>query len=138
MTTTTTKKRIGETAILQDRGLERFKGFASHNTTPTPDDLFDRFLAVLTGGELKVLLYIVRRTFGFKKRADTISLSQLAEGIKNKNGKQLDRGTGLALMAVKAAVKSLEQRGLITVSRAKEENGYNYVNAYSLRFQERE
>ena len=84
-----------------------------------------------------MLLYIVRRTFGFKKEGDTISLTQLSDGIKTRDGKQLDRGTGLSKSAVKVAVKSLEKRGLITVTRKAEENGYNSVNAYSLRFQDR-
>ncbi len=118
-------------------GIEKFLGFCSPNTTPTPDDLFDRFLPELNGGELKVLLYIIRRTFGFKKESDSISLAQLCEGIKTKTGKNLDYGTGLSLSAVKTAVKSLERRGLIVVDRVKEENGYNFVNIYSLKFQER-
>ena len=63
---------------------------------------------------------------------------QLCSGIRTRAGKSLDRGTGLSLSAVKLAVRSLEKRGLITVQRVKEENGYNFVNVYSLRFQERE
>src|SRR5436190_18683822 len=94
-------------------GVERYKGFSAPTTTPTPDDLFDRFLAELSGGELKVLLYITRRTFGFKKEADSISFSQLTSGIKTRSGKLLDHGTGLSLSAVKLAVRSLERRGLI-------------------------
>src|SRR6266849_9255423 len=117
--------------VIAERSLERFKGFARPNTTPTPDDLFDRFLAELSGAELKVILYIIRRTFGFKKAADSISLSQLCSGIRTRSGKSLDRGTGLSLSAVKLAVRSLEKRGLITVQRVKEENGYNFVNIYS-------
>ena len=35
----------------------------------------------LNESELKVLLYIIRRTFGFKKSFDNISLNQLAEGV---------------------------------------------------------
>lgn len=126
-------QKLGDLPILKDQGLERFRGFASPNTTPTPDEVFDRFLADLSGAELKVLLYIIRRTFGFKKQSDTISLAQLNGGIKTRKGRQLDRGTGLSL----SAVKSLEKRGLIIVTRLKEEAGYNYVNTYSLRFQKR-
>lgn len=129
-------KKISD-VLTANGGVERFIGFSNPNTTPTPDDLFDRFLPQLNGGELKVLLYIIRRTFGFKKDSDSISMTQLCEGIKTKAGNNLDYGTGLSLSAVKTAIKSLEQRGLIVVSRVKEDNGYNYVNIYSLRFQER-
>ena len=45
----------------------KFSGFVCPTTTPVPDQLFDELLHRLSGAELKVLLYIVRRTFGFKK-----------------------------------------------------------------------
>ncbi len=133
----TIMKKIGDDSRLQ-AGIESYKGFSAPTTTPTPDDLFDRFLPELSGGELNVLLYIIRRTFGVKKEADAISLSQLCSGIRTHSGKYLDRGTGLSLSAVKVAVRSLERRGLITIQRVREENGYNFVNIYSLRFQEME
>ena len=47
--------------------MEKFKGFSRPNTTPTPDEVFDVFLTQLTPAELKVLLYIIRRTYGFQK-----------------------------------------------------------------------
>jgi Bacteriophage replication protein O len=50
----------------------------------------------LSGGELKVLLYICRRTFGFRKDSDSISLNQIAKGITTKAGNVLDQGTGLS------------------------------------------
>jgi hypothetical protein len=50
----------------------RAPGFRRPTTTPVPDELFDEWLAVLSGAELKCLLYIVRRTLGFKKDADAI------------------------------------------------------------------
>src|SRR3954468_20704663 len=64
-------------------GIYRFVGFVAPRYTPTPDELFDDLLApgVLTEAELRVLLYIVRRTFGWKKDSDAISLSQLTGGI---------------------------------------------------------
>ncbi len=130
-------KKIG-TLINIEAKVEKYKGFSSPNFTPTPDDLFDRFLSELNGGELKVILYIIRRTFGFKKNSDSISLNQLASGIETKSGKRIDKGTGLSLSAIKTAVKSLEKKGLIKVNRVKEEGGYNVVNVYSLRFQNRE
>ncbi len=128
-------KTVG--ATLARKNLERFKGFATANTTQTPDEVFDRFLTELSHAELKVLLYIIRRTFGFKKDADRISLKQIAEGIITKDGKRLDRGAGLHKTNAIKALKSLEEKGLISVQRVKTEDGYNSVNVYSLRFQER-
>ncbi len=66
-------------------------------TTPVPDEIFDEWLAVLGHAELRVLLYIVRRTFGFDKRGgDTISYRQFTDGITTRDGRVLDRGCGVS------------------------------------------
>ena len=111
-------------------------GFQRPTTTPTPDELFDVWLSELTGSELKVLLYIVRRTFGFGKTSDAIALSQITKGITKRTGEVLDRGTGLSRKSVYKAVQSLEERGLIRVGRAMAEDGINEINIYSLVFDE--
>src|SRR5687768_17603022 len=111
------------------------RGFKRPTTTPTPDELFDVWLPVLLPAELKVLLYIIRRTFGFKKDADAISLKQICTGITTRDGKVIDRGTGLSRRAAYQAVQSLEERGLILVDRQATEDGDNSVNVYSLVFE---
>ncbi len=88
-----------------------FRGFSSPNYTQVPDQLLDDLLPDLSEAELKVLLYIVRRTFGFKKDADTISLRQLSSGITTKEGRVLDRGTGLSKSGVTKALASLRMEG---------------------------
>src|SRR3712207_254958 len=113
-------------------------GFRKPTTTPTPDDIFDEWLSVLSFAELKVLLYIVRRTFGFGKDSDAISLRQICEGIKTRDGRVLDRGTGLSRKAAFQATQSLETKRLINVGRAVAEDGVNQVNIYSLVFEEDE
>lgn len=92
---------------------QEFKGFHSPNTTPIPDEVFDELLADLSGAEVKVLLYICRRTFGWKKDSDTISISQMMGGIVKKDGDALDKGTGLSRDSIARAVKGLEQKGVI-------------------------
>ena len=77
-----------------------YDGFSTPNGTIVPDDVFDILMPQLTEAELRVLLYIVRRTFGFKKRSDTISLSQMVDGIKTRQGRILDRGTGMTRRGV--------------------------------------
>jgi hypothetical protein len=110
------------------------RGFFRPTTTPTPDEIFDVWLSELTGSELKVLLYIARRTFGFKKDADRISLTQICEGIVTREGKVLDRGTGLSRTSASRAVKTLESLGLIVVRRSQDEGGEYEANTYRLRF----
>src|SRR3954451_6248111 len=98
-----------------------FQGFRFPNTTPVPDELFDELLADLSGAELKVLLYICRRTFGFKKESDRISLNQIANGIVTRDGKVLDKGTGLSKRHVQRALKALELKNAIVVHRQMDE-----------------
>ena len=114
----------------------QFSGFASPNTTPVPDELFDVLAPALTEGELRVLLYVIRRTFGFKKQHDRISLSQMVNGIRRRDGTTLDRGTGMGKPAVIRSVRSLIKLGILTVEKTESEHGDADVNVYALRFQE--
>jgi hypothetical protein len=109
-----------------------FPGFQFPTTTPVPDEVLDVLMPQLSGAELKVLLYICRRTFGFKKPSDSISLHQIAHGITTRDGRVLDGGTGLSKRHVINALKVLEKRNIITVTRQVDETGLNEVNTYSL------
>jgi hypothetical protein len=109
-----------------------FPGFQFPTTTPVPDEVFDVLMPQLSGAELKVLLYICRRTFGFKKESDTISLHQIAHGITTRDGRVLDGGTGLCKRHVIRALKVLEKKNIIQVTRRVDETGLNEVNTYSL------
>lgn len=114
----------------------RFRGFSSPNYTQTPNELFDELLPELSESELKVLLYVIRRTFGFGKDFDAISINQLAEGITTRDGRILDRGTGLSRTSVKKATSSLVDKGVLTVRKVKSEDGDYESNVFSLRFRE--
>jgi hypothetical protein len=109
-----------------------FPGFQFPTTTPVPDEVFDVLMPQLSGAELKVLLYICRRTFGFKKESDTISLHQIAQGITTRDGRVLDGGTGLCKRHVQRALKVLEKNNIIKVTRRVDETGLYEVNTYSL------
>jgi hypothetical protein len=113
-----------------------FEGFSSPNGTYVPDDLFDLLAPRLTEAELRTLLYIIRRTFGFGKNADAISLRQLTEGIVARDGRILDYGTGMSRKGVIAGIKGLLDKGIINVERCLDERGENQVNVYTLRFRE--
>jgi phage replication O-like protein O len=109
-----------------------FPGFPFPNTTQIPNDVFDTLMPSLSGGELKVLLYICRRTFGFQKEHDRISLAQISKGITTKTGRALDHGTGLCKRHVINALKALEKKNIIIITRTVDETGLNAVNTYSL------
>jgi hypothetical protein len=127
---------------LADRSLSEdapggfvFGGFSSPHFTQVPDDFFDVLLAELTPAEFKVAAYIVRRTFGWKKDADAISLSQMVNGIRRRDGSYVDRGTGLHKDTVIKAIKGLLVKGVIVRQRnASPERGFE-ATTYAIRMQ---
>lgn len=110
-----------------------FIGFFSPRYTQVPDDLFDDLMAELTGSELKVLLYTIRRIFGFKKDSDQISLSQMVNGITKNDGTVLDKGTGLSKRSVMGAVSSLVSKGILAQNKRYSESNGNQTSEYTLR-----
>src|SRR5689334_16004667 len=110
-----------------------FAGFSSPTYTPVPDELFDVLLPDLSNVELRVLLYIIRRTFGFKRQSDTISLKQMVEGITTQDGRQLDRGAGLSKASAAVAVKGLVQKGIVLAQRNRSRARGDEPTSYSLK-----
>ncbi len=113
-----------------------YEGFSGPNGTIVPDDVFDLLAPRLKESELRVLLYIVRRTFGFGKSADAISLKQLTDGIIARDGRILDSGTGMSRKAVVSGIKGLSGKGIISVERRHGDRGDSQVNVYKLRFRD--
>ncbi len=109
-----------------------FQGFLSPNFTQVPDELFDELMSSLSGSELKVLPYIIRRTFGFKKTADNISLNQICNGITTRNGEVIDQGTGLSQQSVITALKGLVDKNAIVATRRVSREKGNEPTTYSL------
>lgn len=71
------------------------------NFTQAPNVLFDEWLPLLTHVELKVLMVIMRKTFGWHKIRDQISLSQL------------EKYTGSKRSNIITAAENLQKLGLI-------------------------
>ena len=111
-----------------------FSGFAFPTTTPIPDQVFDELLHRLSGAELKVLLYICRRTFGFKKESDDISLNQMLNGIVKRDGTRIDYGTGLSKPSLIKALKDLQEKGIVLAVRQSSGEKGNEPTNYRLRF----
>ena len=111
-----------------------FPGFQSPRYTPTPDELFDELLAPgrLTDGELRLVLYIIRHTFGWKKDRDAISLSQITDGIVRKDGTRRDWGAGISRATAVRAVQGLERKGIIVAARKQSAERGNETTSYAL------
>lgn len=112
----------------------QFEGFSDPAYTQTPDAVFDFLMPRLSESELKVLLYVIRRTFGFKKQSDDISLRQMVEGIRTKDGRQLDNGTGLSRPSVTKGVRGLVAHGVLTAVRNSSQERGDEPTSYRLRF----
>jgi len=116
-----------------------FQGFQGPKYTPVPDQLFDELLPDLSGAELKALLYIMRKTFGWKKESDNISINQMLEGVMSKaDGHVVDRGVGLTKKTLLKALTSLEAKAIILRTRRRSESRGNEPTTYRLNVQEDE
>ena len=115
------KDTSSEAVATDEKDFEGFPGYGAPRFTMIPDVLLDHQLPELGHAELKVLLVIMRKTYGWQKDADRISLSQLAEL------------TGLTRQSMQTATKSLEQRGYILVERGEPTPAGLPPNVYRLR-----
>jgi hypothetical protein len=130
------KQRLDESSVLpsEERPPFHFEGFEYTSATAVPDQVFDELLGELTGNELKVLLYIIRRTCGFGKISDAISLSQFRRGITTQEGKVLDHGCGIEHnRLILVALSSLEEKGIIVSRKRTTKAGDLDATMYKLR-----
>jgi DNA-binding MarR family transcriptional regulator len=81
--------------------------------TAIPNFFLDEIAFQLSPSELRVMLYIYRRTLGFQKMADTISYQQFLQGIVTRDGRRLDSGAGVSRGALSVALANLERHKLI-------------------------
>jgi hypothetical protein len=111
-----------------------FEGIESPNGTIFPDALLDVVMPFLSPTEWKVCSYIVRRTFGWKKASDRISLDQICHGIVRRDGTPLDYGTQLDRKTAIKALRGLEAKGVIVAQRNYSAARGFEATTYGLRF----
>lgn len=112
-------KRISKT---QEKITKDIGGILVPSAFQVPNEVVDEgWLKELSGAEVKVLLFIIRKTFGYNKiSGDRIPLSQIIAG------------TGLARQSALSAIAVLEQCQLIRVIRGQAEDGTRSINFYQL------
>jgi len=64
---------------------------------------------------MKVILYILRHTWGYHDDCKRISVDEFCNGRKRKGGERLDAGTGLSEPTVRDGLARAEAHGFITV-----------------------
>ena len=92
------------------------------NFTQIPNVVFDYWMNVLSPAEFKVLLCLCRKTFGYHKLSDLVSLSQIEEL------------TGLSRKGIIKNIKSLINHNLIKKTKSKSESkkGVYETNSYQI------
>jgi len=101
------------------------------NFTQIPNVILDKYMNILSGAELKVLLYICRRTYGFQKKSDAISITQIMGGITNSKGQVLDTGTGLSNRKVIDCINKLEELKIISTVKSNNKTTRFTINSQS-------
>ena len=106
----------------QEKSVKDIGGILVPGAFQVPNEVGDEgWLKELSGSEVKVLLYIIRKTFGYNRIAgDRIPLSQIMGG------------TGLARQSALTAIATLERCQLIKVIRGQAADGTKSINFYQL------
>src|SRR3990167_1890216 len=95
--------------------MSQFPGFPPEPATnywPYPKAL-NGWWHVLTPSEQKVLDYILRHTWGFKKTSDHITYDQFLYGIKSKDGNWEDGGCGISRHTLAKALSGLVSKSFV-------------------------
>ena len=101
-----------------------------------PHALIDQFSIISTVAELKVLLYVLRHTWGFQDfdAGRRITLDEFCHGRKRSDGTRLDGGMSLSPHGVKAGVRAAVEHGfLIRESDGRDAARSSHVYRLSMR-----
>jgi len=90
------------------------------NSTQIPNIIFDYWMEKLTPAEFKALLCICRKTYGWHKARDSISITQI------------QKLTGLSRRGIFYSLTRLQEWGLVKKDMAKTELGDNDTNFYEI------
>lgn len=105
-----------------------FEGFSypdDQGFTRIPNDWFDACAQINNLAELKIVLYVLRHTWGFQEYevAKKITVDEFASGRKRKDGTRIDKGTGLSPTAVKDGIRRATEHGYLLYAIDKSDLG---------------
>lgn len=98
------------------RKIDSLKKKTPFRFDPLPSLIAEEWLTKLNLAEIRCIIYICRRTWGFRKEWDAISIDQFVRGVVSKDGKRLDNGVGFAETKVRSTLRELEKKRLIEVN----------------------
>ena len=110
-----------------------FMGFEhpKENWSKIPHTLIEAMPNITSLGEMKVILYLLRHTWGFQDIGEfkKITLDEFAKGRKRKDRSRYDSGTGLSIPTIRKGLKQAIDHGFILIEtdnsdKARQKNYY--------------
>jgi len=104
---------------------DTFSGFAPpvENWSKLPHELIDALPLIETIGEMKVILYVLRHTWGYQDEEKRITLDEFCDGRKRRDGSRLDNGTGLSKPTVIDGIERAVKHGFLEVETDERDKG---------------
>lgn len=97
--------------------MSTFAGFdqPQANYSKLPHALIDELSNITSESELKVILYILRHTWGYHDTEKKITIDEFCNGRKRSDGSRIDGGCGITTNAVKSGIARAIEHGYILV-----------------------
>jgi DnaD/phage-associated family protein len=97
--------------------MGKFTGFIDpeQNWSKLPHQLIDEMHNISSISELKVILYVLRHTWGFKDSQKRITIDEFVQGRKRKDGTRIDEGCGLSPNSVRDGLKRAQEHGYLRI-----------------------
>ena len=95
--------------------MNSFNGFESvkENWSKLPHQLIEALPEIKTIGEMKVIIYTLRHTWGYQDDYKKITLDEFENGRKCKDGSRIDNGTGLTKPTIVDGIKRAVADGFL-------------------------
>lgn len=94
-----------------------FTGFdiPQENWSKLPHALIENLPLIETVSEMKVILYVLRHTWGYQDEQKKITLDEFESGRKKRDGSRIDSGTGLSKPSIIDGISRAVAHGFICV-----------------------
>jgi len=116
--------------------MPEFDGFTQpkSNFSKLPHQFIEILPQIETKGEMTVILYILRHTWGYQDQRKKITLDEFEHGRKKSDGTRIDSGTGLSRPTILDGLARAEKHGFIKIERD-ESDSARVKKVYSLRME---
>lgn len=103
--------------------------------TPAFLSLTHRWMSSMSGSETTVMCFVLAVTLASGRVAREMSIREIANGIRDDDKTEAQGGTGLSENSIRSALKSLAERGFLTIFKEQKSNGNdNAARIYEIDF----